>query len=279
MAKIPISEIREKALEIRRLIVEMCHRTGMEYKAHPGPALSIADIVATLYFGVMKINVQDPKWPVRDRLVLSKGHACPAIYAALSLKGFFSSELLDKIRHPGAILQGHPDMVKTPGIDMTTGSLGNGLSAAAGIAAGGKMSKMDYYVYVILGDGEMQEGIVWEGALTCSNYRLNNIIAFIDKNSFQSCGELSNIINVEPLEEKWKSFGWDTSTIDGHSVSSILDAIERAKKHGGKPSVIIANTVKGKGVSFMENDNSWHQKWINDEEYRIAISELEKANL
>lgn len=252
----------------------MVHRTGKEYKAHPGPALSIADIVATLYFGVMKINPEAPKWPIRDRLVLSKGHACPAVYAALALRGFFNCELLEKIRHPGQILQGHPDMIKTPGIDMTTGSLGNGLSAAAGIALGGRLSAMDYYVYVILGDGEMQEGIIWEGALTCSHYKLNNIIAFVDRNGFQSCGAVSKMMAIEPLEDKWKAFGWHTSTIDGHSVPAIIEAIETCKTVKDKPSVIIANTVKGKGVSFMENDNSWHQRWINDEQYAAAIAEL-----
>lgn len=270
------NSLKEISRQIRLLIVQMAYQTGQERRSHPGPALSIADIIAVLYFEVMRIDPQNPKWEDRDRLILSKGHACPALYAALALKGFFPKEELKTLRHVGSILQGHPDMRKTPGVDMTTGSLGHGLSAAVGIALAGKfIDKKEYYVYVILGCGETQEGLIWEGAMFAGFHHLDNIIAFIDYNRFQSGGDTCQLLSIEPVRQKWEAFGWHVMGIDGHNVAEILEAVDNAKRTQGKPIVIIAHTTKGKGVSFMENDNSWHQKAPSKEQYQQALMELD----
>jgi transketolase len=257
---------------VRINIIEMLYRIGIEYKGHPGPALSISDIVACLYFKILKADPKNPKWTDRDRLVLSKGHACPAIYVALAMKGYFDKSCLYNFRHIDSMLQGHPDMKRTPGIDMTAGSLGNGLGAGVGMALAGRLDKKNYKTYVILGDGEMQEGLVWEAIMTAGHYKLDNIIAIIDRNRWQSCDSVECTINIEPLKEKLKSFNWDVIEIDGHDIKQILKAL--SNKMNKKPLAIVANTIKGKGVTFMEGNNKWHQSAINEKEYNLAMAEL-----
>ncbi len=258
--------------KIRLSVIEMLYRTGIDYKGHPGPALSIVDIVTCLYFQILNIDPDNPKWPDRDRVVLSKGHACPALYAALSLKGYFDKSNLYTVRHIGSILQGHPDMRKTPGVDMTSGSLGNGLGAGIGMALSAKMDKKSFKTYVLLGDGEMQEGIVWESIMMAGHCNLDNLTMIIDRNGLQSCDSVECTVNIEPLFKKISSFNWDIKEINGHSHEEILDALYLNSNK--KPKAIIANTVKGKGISFMEEDNSWHQRSINKKEYEKAKSEL-----
>ena len=265
-------ELDLKANDIRKLVIDMLYKIGPDRKGHPGPALSIAEIIACLYFEVLNIKPDNPAWPDRDRFILSKGHACPALYAALALKGFFKKENLYTFRHIDSILQGHPDMRKTPGIDMTAGSLGHGLAAGIGIALGARMDGKSYKVYVIIGDGETQEGLIWEAAMYAGNLGLDNLVVIIDKNRFQSCDEVSCIVNIEPLDEKLRAFGWEVVKCNGHDVKELLKAFRTTAKN--KPLAIIAETVKGKGVSFMENDNSWHQRAITDEQYKIAMKEL-----
>ena len=270
-----LSELEDVARELRLKTVEMIWKSGSERKAHPGPALSIADIVTSLYFEVMNIDAKNPLWHKRDRFVLSKGHACPIVYAALAKLGYFDMKHLDTLRHLDSILQGHPDMRKTPGIDFTAGSLGHGLSLGTGMALAGKyIDKKEYYVYVILGDGELQEGLVWEGMMTASKYRLDNLIAFVDCNGWQSCGSIKETMPMDSIRDKWHAFGWNILEIDGHDIKAILSAIDAAKRCKEKPSVILARTIKGKGVSYMEDDNSWHQKAPDDEQMRIAEMEL-----
>ncbi|OFW51791.1 MAG: transketolase [Actinobacteria bacterium RBG_13_35_12] len=269
----------EKLLQTSNLlrlnIIEMLFKIGIEYKGHPGPALSIADIVACLYFKILNIDPKNPDWPDRDRLILSKGHACPAIYAALAMRGYFDKSYLYTFRHIGSILQGHPDMKRTPGIDMTAGSLGNGLGAGVGMALAGKLDKKKYKTYVILGDGEMQEGLVWEAIMSAGHYKLDNLTAIVDKNRWQSCDSIECTIGIDPLAEKIKSFNWEFIEIDGHDIKQISEALSRDPS--GRPLAIIAKTIKGKGISFMEENNSWHQSSINKEQYDLAISELSKV--
>lgn len=267
-----VEDLLKISIELRKTIIEMLYKIGKDYKGHPGPALSIADIIACLYFKVLKIDPKNPNWQERDRFVLSKGHACPVLYAALAMKGFFNKSELYNFRHIGSMLQGHPDMRKTPGIDMTTGSLGNGLGAGVGMALSAKMDNKKYMVYVIVGDGEMQEGIIWEAVLAAGHYELNNLIMIIDRNRWQSCDRVNCIIDTEPLSDKLSSFKWNVVEIDGHNMEEIISALTISSN--GKPQAIIANTIKGKGISFMEEDNSWHQRPIIKEEYEKAISEL-----
>ncbi len=263
-----IKELKKIANELRLNVVDMVHRAG---DGHPGPALSIADIVAVLYFKMMNINPEIPNWEERDRFILSKGHACPIVYAALARKGYFSKEKLPELRSLGSILQGHPDMLKTPGIDMTSGSLGNGIAIGSGIAAAAKVNTLDYNVYVITGDGELQEGVIWESAMSAVHFKLNNLIVFIDHNGFQSGGSIKDINkSVYPVTDKWESFGWHVQTIDGHNIEQIINSISKAKADKIRPSVIIAKTVKGKGLPFMENDNSWHKRVPTEKELKIA---------
>ncbi|MCL5071991.1 MAG: transketolase [Actinobacteria bacterium] len=269
-----IKRLENISMELRFLIIDMLHKIGSEYKGHPGGALSIADIITCLYFKILNIDPSNPKWEERDRFILSKGHACPALYAALALKGFFDKKYLYTFRHIGSMLQGHPDMRKTPGIDMTAGSLGNGLGAGVGMALSAMMDKKDYKTYVLIGDGEMQEGLIWESIMTAGHYRLSNLVAIIDRNNWQSCDSVNNTINLEPLSKKLLCFNWNVLEIDGHNMSEIIKAFLTENKD--KPLAIVANTIKGKGVSFMENDNSWHQKSINSEEYATACVELRK---
>ncbi|EMT37932.1 Transketolase, N-terminal subunit, partial [Thermoanaerobacter thermohydrosulfuricus WC1] len=247
--------LKQKAKEVRIDIINMLAEAG---SGHPGGSLSCADILTLLYFDKMNVKPDNPKWEDRDRLVLSKGHAAPALYAVLAEKGFFPKEELKTLRKLGSILQGHPDMKSTPGLDMTTGSLGQGLSAANGMALAGKLDKKGYRVYVILGDGELQEGQIWEAAMTAAHYKLDNLTAILDFNGLQIDGPNREVKNIEPVNEKFKAFGWHVIEIDGHDFDQIDKAIEEAKATKGKPTLIIAHTIKGKGVSFMENQVGWH---------------------
>jgi len=263
--------IAEKARIMRRDIVQMIYTAG---SGHPGGSLSAADIIASLYFHVMRHRPQEPDWPDRDRFVLSKGHAAPALYAALAESGYFPVDELLNLRKIGHMLQGHPSMKTTPGVDMSTGSLGQGLSAAIGMALAGRIDGKDYTVYAMLGDGEIEEGQIWEAAMFAAHYRVDNLIAFLDKNGLQIDGPTESVISSEPLADKWRAFGWHVIEIDGHDIPQILDAVEEAKDMKEKPVMIIAHTVKGKGVSFMENVVGFHGKAPNDEQYRQAIAEI-----
>lgn len=244
---------------------------------HPGGSLSAADIFAYLYFKELRVNSDTPKDPDRDRFVLSKGHTCPGLYAALALKGYFPMDELKKLRHIGAMLQGHPDMKGTPGIDMSTGSLGQGISAACGMALAGKMDQKDYRVYALLGDGELEEGQVWEASMLAGHRNLDNLCLVIDINGLQIDGPTAEVAGPEPIDEKFRAFGFDVQVIDGHDFDAIQAAFDHAKTVKGKPSAILAKTVKGKGVSYMENQAGWHGKAPNDEEYKTAVRELEQT--
>jgi len=224
----------------------------------------------------MNIDEKNPKAKERDRLVLSKGHTSPALYSVLAERGFFDKELLKSFRHLDSILQGHPDMKQIPGVDMSTGSLGQGLSAANGMAMASKMDSEGVRVYCICGDGEIQEGQIWEAAMTASHYKLDNLCVIVDNNNLQIDGKVSDVMSVYPIDEKFKSFGFETINIDGHNIEEIIKAFETAKKVKGRPTAIIANTIKGKGVSFMEDQAGWHGKAPNEEQYKIAIEELKK---
>jgi len=224
----------------------------------------------------MNIDEKNPKAKERDRLVLSKGHTSPALYSVLAERGFFDKELLKSFRHLDSILQGHPDMKHIPGVDMSTGSLGQGLSAANGMAMASKMDSEGIRVYCICGDGEIQEGQIWEAAMTASHYKLDNLCVIVDNNNLQIDGKVSDVMSVYPIDEKFKSFGFETINIDGHNIEEIINAFETAKKVKGRPTAIIANTIKGKGVSFMEDQAGWHGKAPNEEQYRVAIEELTK---
>lgn len=240
---------------LRVRILEAIANAG---SGHPGGSFSAIDIVTYLYFHRLNVRPEDPLCPDRDRFVLSKGHCSPALYTALAARGFFPQDWLATLRDIGSHLQGHPDMRKTPGVDMTTGSLGQGFSCAAGIALGGKLRRQDFRVYAMLGDGECQEGIVWETAMAAVHYKLDNLIAIVDNNGCQTDGFTRDIMGIEPIDEKWRGFGWEVARIDGHDFAAIHDAVEAAQARAGRPHVIIADTVKGKGVREMENNPAWH---------------------
>lgn len=263
--------IKSKAVEMRLEVVQMVHDAG---DGHPGPALSCMDILTCLYFEVMKIDAQNPKWEDRDRFILSKGHACPALYAALANKGFFSKHEYQSLRFLKGTLQGHPTLQKTPGIDMTSGSLGNGLGIACGMAKAAKYLGKQYYTYAILGDGELQEGSVWEAAMFAVRHSLDNLVIFIDHNGWQSGGSVQECSGLLPIKEKWESFGWFVQEIDGHDVEQILNAVSASKNRSGSPCAIIANTIKGKGLDFMEDDNSWHKRVPTDSQLEYAKTVL-----
>jgi transketolase len=269
-----IQELQGIANDLRCLVIRMIHQAG---SGHPGGALSAADIVATLYFSVFRFDPTRPDWPDRDRFVLSKGHACPVVYAALARRGFFPVEELWTLRKLGSRLQGHPDMRKTPGIDATTGSLGQGISVACGLALAAKIDAGGYRVYTMVGCGESQEGQVWEAAMSAAHYKLDNLTAIVDYNRLQLDGTLAEIMEIEPLAEKWGAFGWRVLEIDGHSFAEILDALSTAQKTKDRPTVIIAHTVKGKGVSFMENQVKWHAGGISDEQLEQGLADLSCA--
>lgn len=266
-----IEKLKDIAKSIRIDIIEMLSESK---SGHPGGSLSIADILTVLYFEEMNIKVEEPKWEDRDRFVLSKGHAAPGLYAVLAEKGYFSKEELKSLRKYKSKLQGHPDMNKTLGVDMSTGSLGQGLSVANGMALSGKLDKKDYRVYTIIGDGEIQEGQVWEAVMSTAHYKLDNLVAFVDLNGLQIDGSNEEVMNVKPVDMKFEAFGWNVLVIDGHNLEEIKEALDKARSFKGKPTAIIAKTVKGKGVSFMENQASWHGTAPNQEQKIQALNEL-----
>ena len=272
LTAVEAGELQQKANQLRKDILTMIARAG---SGHPGGSLSIVDILAVLYYKVMRLRPQEPLWPERDRFVLSKGHACPALYAVLADKGFFPREYLARLRQLGSPLQGHPDMRKTPGVDFSTGSLGQGLSAANGMALAARLQEASWRVYVVLGDGEIQEGQVWEAAMSAAHYGLSNLTAFLDYNGLQIDGTVREIMCPEPLAEKWRAFGWHVLEIDGHDHAAILEAVRRSQLENYRPSMIIARTIKGKGVSFMEDQVSWHGKAPSEELLQNALRELE----
>ncbi len=242
---------------------------------HPGGSMSIADILAVLYFEVMNVDPKNPKNPDRDRFVLSKGHCAPALYGILAERGFFPPEDVATLRQTNSYMQGHPDMKGIPGIDMSTGSLGQGISAANGMAIAGKLAGKDYRVYTILGDGELEEGQVWEAAMFAAHYKLDNLTAFVDNNGLQIDGNIADVMNSNPIDKKFEAFNWNVITIDAHDYDAILDAVNMAKNTKGKPTVVIAKSVKGKGVSFMEGQASWHGAAPKKEQFEQAIAELD----
>jgi transketolase len=265
-----------KSLEIISYKIRK-HAINAVYSAasgHPGGSLSIADILSVLYFD--KMNITDPKDEMRDRFVLSKGHCSPALYGALCEKGFIKKEDITTFRHVDSFLQGHPDMKNVPGVDMSTGSLGQGVSTACGMAMNAKIDNKDYRVYAILGDGELEEGQVWEAAMFAAHYKLDNLTIFVDFNGLQIDGNISDVMSPLPIDKKFEDFGWNVIVIDAHSYDEIKEAIEKAKITKGKPTAIIAKSIKGKGVSFMENNAGWHGMAPNEEQYNIAISDLNK---
>ena len=266
-----IEELEKMSKAIRRGIIEQVYKAG---SGHPGGSLSIADIMTVLYFNELNIDEKNPRWENRDRFVLSKGHCVPALYSCLANRGFFDVSELEGFRKIDGKLQGHPDMTKVPGVDMSTGSLGQGLSAAVGMALAGKMDKRDYRVYCVLGDGEIEEGEVWEAAMSAVKYKLDNLCAIVDNNNLQIDGTIEEVGGLSKIDEKFKSFGFQIINIDGHNIEEIISALEVAKNVKEKPVCIIAKTVKGKGVSYMENKKEWHGKAPNEEQYKIAIEEL-----
>lgn len=266
------AELKKMADHLRFVAVDMVYQ-GKD--GHPGPALSIADIITTLYFDEMRVDPANPDWEDRDRFILSKGHSCPIYYAVLSEKGYFGEKVEDfHLRALGSKFQGHPVMNKTKGVDMTSGSLGNGIAIGAGMALAGKHQKKDYNVFVIVGDGELQEGICWEGINMAAGRKLDNLIVFADRNGWQSGGSVEDTIGDNNLKERFEAFGWHAQEIDGHDIDAIKAAIKAAKDAKGKPSVIVCDCVKGKGLSYMENDNAWHKGVPTDEQYQITIKEL-----
>ena len=267
-------ELEKIANEIRKSIVTAVHSAK---SGHPGGSLSAADIFTYLYFEEMNVDPKNPKDANRDRFVLSKGHVAPGLYSTLAEKGYFPKEDLVTLRHTGSYLQGHPDMKHIPGIDMSSGSLGQGVSAAVGIAAAGKFDNKDYRVYTLTGDGEIQEGQVWEAAMFASHRKLDNFVAIVDNNGLQIDGAVDDVCSPYPIDEKFKAFGFHVIEVDGHDFDALKAAFDEAKQTKGQPTAIIAKTVKGKGVSFMENQCSWHGTAPNDEQYAQAMEELEKA--
>ena len=256
---------------IRKDIVSMICKSK---SGHPGGSLSAVEILTALYFDQMNIDPTNPKMEDRDRFVLSKGHAAPALYATLAQRGYFAKEELNNLRQLGSMLQGHPDMKKVPGVEMSTGSLGQGFSVACGMAMAAKLDNAPWNVYALLGDGEVQEGIIWEAAMSAAHYKLDNMIAFLDYNGLQIDGEVESVMNINPIEDKFKTFGWNVITIDGHDFDQIFAALDMAKDTVDKPTMIIAKTIKGKGVSFMENQASWHGSAPSEEQLQQALSEL-----
>lgn len=266
-----VEALKKIAVEVRRGIIEEVYSAK---SGHPGGALSCADILTVLYFNQMNVDEDKPNDPNRDRLVLSKGHASPALYSVLARKGYFDKELLQTFRKIGSDLQGHPDMKKVPGVDMTTGSLGQGLSAAVGMAIASKMNSAGCRVYCIVGDGEIEEGQIWEAATAASKNKLDNLCVILDNNNLQIDGNINEVGGMNDITDKFMSFGFNVINVDGHNMDNLIDAFTTAKQTKGKPTIIIAKTIKGKGVSFMENKAEWHGKSPSEEEYKIAMSEL-----
>jgi transketolase len=259
------------AREIRR---EILKATAAAKSGHPGGSLSLAEIMTVLYFEEMSLDPMNPQYQERDRFVMSKGHATPVLYAALALRGFFPIEELATFRQINSRLQGHPDMKHIPGVDFTTGSLGQGLSGALGMALAAKLDHSPRRVYAIIGDGECQEGQIWEAAMAAAHYKLDNLTVFLDYNNLQICGEICDVMNIEPIGEKWQAFGWHVVELDGHDFTQIREAICEAKSTKGQPTLLLAHTIKGKGVSFMENKAEWHGNAPNAEQLAQALAEL-----
>jgi len=268
-------ELAKSANELRNHIVDMIYTAN---SGHPGSSLSNADLVTVLYYDEMNIDPSNPKWKERDRFLLSKGHACPTLYAILAMRGYFEMDHLSKLRKIDGILQGHPDMKKTPGVDYTTGSLGNGLSIGVGMALAARLDKKAFRTYVMLGCGEMQEGIVWEAMMSAAKYNTDNLCAIIDYNQLQLDGNNDQVMPVKSLKGKILSFNWHVISCDGHDMSDIRRSFAEARNMKGRPTAIIANTIKGKGVSYMENKVGWHGVVPNEEEYEQAKRELEASN-
>jgi len=266
-----ISELKEMARKIRVDVIKMTHAAG---SGHPGGSLSSAEIFTVLYFNIMNHRPEEPEWEDRDVFVLSKGHVCPGLYSAMARSGYFPVEELMTLRKLGSRLQGHPHMCALPGLEASTGSLGQGLSIAVGCALGIKLSKKDSRVYCLMGDGEIEEGQIWEAAMSATHYKVDNLCGIVDRNRLQIDGFCKDVMNYEPLEDKWKSFGWNVITVDGHDIPALIKAFEEAKTIKEKPTVIITDTIKGKGVSFMENVAVWHGQAPNDEEMKRALNDL-----
>ncbi len=266
-----VLELEKKAIEVRLTVLDMIHKAK---SGHPGGSLSATDFMTALYFNELNINPKEPKWADRDRFVLSKGHVCPVLYSCLGLKGYFEKEVLSTLRKEGSILQGHPDMKRCPGVDISTGSLGQGISVAVGMAIAGKRDGKNYRTFVLLGDGECNEGQVWEAAQSASKYQLDDFVVIVDNNNLQNDNTSDIVMPTLDIAKKFEAFGFDAITIDGHNMEEILDALEWTKNKNGKPKCIVGKTVKGKGVSFMENVVVWHGQAPNDEEYEKAVNEV-----
>ncbi|MDR7518537.1 MAG: transketolase [Armatimonadota bacterium] len=273
-ASADVRALEARAREFRKTILQVITKAG---SGHPGGSLSAIDIITALYFHHLRHDPKNPTWPDRDRFVLSKGHACPAWYVVLAACGYFDPQHLWTLREIDSILQGHPDMTRTPGVEISTGSLGMGFSAAIGMALAGKQDGRGYRVYAMLGDGESQEGSIWEGALFAAHYGLDNLTAIVDRNGLQQTGPTEERLRLDPLADKWRAFNWDVCEIDGHDMAAILGALDRARTIGGRPQVIIARTVKGKGVSFLEGVVGFHGKALTKDELARALAELDGA--
>ena len=272
MQEVSVSELKVIANDLRKKVVTMIYKAK---SGHPGGSLSAAEFVTAAYFREMNIDPADPKWPDRDRFVLSKGHVCPIQYAALASKGYFDLSVLDTLRREGSILQGHPDMKKCPGIDISTGSLGQGFACGAGMALAGKRQGRDYRVFVVLGDGELDEGEIWEAANVCNKYALDNVVVFVDWNNLQLDGTCDQVMPLLDIGAKFESFGFEVWNIDGNDMQQVVDALDEIRERkNGKPKCIVGKTIKGKGVSYMENQVGWHGTAPNEEQYKQAMLEL-----
>lgn len=268
-----VKQLQIAATKVRIGIIEGVHSAKA---GHPGGSLSAADLLTYLYFGRLNVDPTDPNFPERDRVVLSKGHSAPALYAALALRGFFPMDEMKTLRKIDSRLQGHPDSLKIPGVDASTGSLGQGISVACGMALSGKISCAPYKVYAILGDGELDEGMVWEAAMFASHYQLDNLVAVVDNNDMQIDGRIGDVMSPYPITDKFEAFGWNVISINGHDFNEMERAFDQAERVMQKPTVIVMRTTKGKGVSYMENALDWHGKAPNDEEYEVAMNDLNK---
>lgn len=269
-----VAELTDIARELRITDIEMLTEAG---SGHPGGTLSAADVIAALYFYKLRVRPEEPDWPDRDRFVLSKGHCIPIVYAALAKRGFFDRKLLKTLRDLGSPLQGHPDRTRLPGVEASTGSLGQGLSVAVGMALAGKIDRADWRVYCMLGDGEVQAGQVWEAGMLAPAHALDNLCAIIDQNQVQQTGKVAERLDIEPVAAKWRAFSWHVREIDGHNLAEVIDALDEAELVVGKPTLIVSHTIKGKGVSFMELDSGWHGKAPDKEQAEAAIAELRGA--
>ena len=270
-----VEELEQVAATIRCDIIEMICTAQA---GHPGGSLSATDVVTALYFRMMRVDPENPRWPDRDRFILSKGHACPVWYATLAERGYFDKKHLGTLRRLNSILQGHPDMHKTPGIDMTAGSLGHGLSAGIGMALSGKLRKKDYHVWIVIGDGESQEGSIWEAAMAGARWKLDNLTAIMDCNNLQNDNYVDQTMPIEPIGDKWRAFGWNVIEADGNDMATVVKALEEAKTIKNQPTIFLARTIKGKGVSFMENVCEWHGKAPSKEQAEVALEEIRRCS-